>query len=81
MSSFDLNFFPYARSSYQKKSACNISGASNMKKNLYFESFISGGVTALLKEISLKFKLDISPLIFEILENGFQFSTLLIALF
>ena len=53
-----LTFFRYAGSSQSKKSACNISGAANTKKSLYFESFISGGVTALLKEISLKFKMS-----------------------
>ena len=59
MNSFNLEFFRYASSSHQKKSACNISGAANTKKDLYFESFISGRVTALpIKEISLKFKLS-----------------------
>ena len=74
MSSFNLNFFRSARSSYQKKSACNISGASNTKKNLYFESFIS-------ERDFLEVQIVISPLIFEIFENGFQFSTPVIALF
>ena len=40
MNSFNLEFLRYARSSHQKQSACNISGAANTKKNLYFESFI-----------------------------------------
>ena len=60
-------FFPYARSSHQKKSACNISGAANTKKNLYFESFISGewGGHCFTERDFPEVEIVTSPLIFE----------------
>ena len=81
MSSFNLIFFRYARSSYQKKSACNISGASNTKKNPLFRKFFLRGSHCFTERDFLEVQIVISPLIFEIFENSFQFSTLLIALF
>ena len=81
MSSFNLKFFHYGHSSYQKKSACNISGAANTKKNLYFGSFISRESLPFTERDFPKVQIVISPLILEILENGFQFSVPLIALF
>ena len=53
-----------------------------MKKSLYFESFISGvgggGGHCFTERDFLEVEIVISPLIFEILKEGFQFSTPLI---
>ena len=82
MKSFNLDFFRYTRTSHQKQSACNVSGVATFISKVLAQ----GGslLWYLICYIALIFpavQIVTSPLILEILKDGFQFSTSLIALF
>ena len=80
MNSLNFEFFRYAGSSQSKKSSCNISGAAT-RKRAFISKVLSQRGHCFTERDLLEVQIVISLLIFEILKNGFQFSTPLIALF
>ena len=81
LSSFNLEFFRYARFSLSEEISLQYKWGCEHEKEPLFRKFYLRGGHCFTERDYLEVQIVVSSLVFEILENGFQFSAPLIALF